>query len=50
MKSNPAGPGGSLTSKPAWSNASGYSSTSFFLLEAYCSAFAEKRRFCGLAG
>jgi hypothetical protein len=30
MKGNPAGPGGSLTSKPTWSNTSGCSATSAF--------------------
>ncbi len=30
MKSNPAVPGGSLTSKPTWSNTSGCSTTSVF--------------------
>ena len=32
MKSNPAVPGGSLTSKPTWSNAFGCSATSAFFL------------------
>ena len=31
MKSNPALPGGSLTSKPTWSNTFGCSATSVFL-------------------
>ena len=32
MKSNPAVPGGSLTSKPTWSNTSGCSATSAFFV------------------
>jgi len=32
MGSNPVVPGGSLMSKPTWSNTSGYSATSAFLL------------------
>ena len=31
MKSNPAVPGGSLMSKPTWSNTFGFSATSAFL-------------------
>ena len=31
MKGNPAGPGGSLASKPTWSNTSGCSATPAFL-------------------
>ena len=31
MKSNPAVPGGSLVSKPTWSNTSGFFATSAFL-------------------
>jgi len=34
MKSNPAGPGGSLTSKPTWSNPPGCSATSAFFSHA----------------
>jgi hypothetical protein len=34
MKGNPAVPGGSLTSKPTWSNAFGCPTTSAFLLSA----------------
>jgi hypothetical protein len=32
MKSNPAAPGGQLTSKPTWSNTSGCSATSAFFV------------------
>jgi hypothetical protein len=32
MKGNPAAPEGPLTSKPTWSNTSGYFATSAFLL------------------
>ena len=32
MKGNPALPGGSLTSKPMWSNTSGCSATSAFFV------------------
>ncbi len=34
MKGTPAKPGGSLTSKPAWSNTFGCSATSAFLFAA----------------
>jgi len=43
MNSNPALPGGLLTSKPTWSNASGRSTTSAFFL-----ALRPKEPFMGL--
>lgn len=45
MKNNPAVPGGSLTSKPTWSNTSGCSATSaFFVLRRFTTVTQAERR------
>ncbi len=56
MKGNPALPGGSLTSKPTWSNTSGCSATSAFFVSPESARIdgiqlsREAREVCGCSG